>query len=143
MSNYVLDASIAAKWFLPSDGESLKSEALTVLQEYVAGRLRLVVPDLFWPEVGNILWKASRVGRISKSSAMQAIGVLKEQSIPTYPSFPLFHNAFTIATNFDRTVYDSIYIALAVELNIAFLTADERLANALAARFPIRWLGAL
>ena len=141
MNDYVLDASVAAKWFLSSEGEELKSEALAVLRKYANGRLRLVVPDLFWPEIGNILWKASRVGRMSKSSAMQAIHVLKEQSIPTYPSFPLLQDAFTISANFDRTVYDSIYIALAVELNITLLTADERLANALAARFPIRWLG--
>jgi predicted nucleic acid-binding protein len=141
VNNYVLDASVAAKWFLPSDGEDLKSEALTILEGYSAGRLRLVVPDLFWPEIGNILWKASRTGRMLKSSATQAIKVLREQSIPTYPSFPLLQDAFTISANFDRTVYDSIYIALAVELNITLLTADERLANALAARFPIRWLG--
>jgi predicted nucleic acid-binding protein len=141
VSAYVLDASVAAKWFLPGDQESLKAEALTVLQEYAAGRLRLVVPDLFWPEIGNILWKASRMGRMPKSSALQAIEILREQSIATYPSFPLFHNAFTIATSFDRSVYDSIYIALAVEMNATFLTADERLVNALASRFPVRWLG--
>ena len=143
MNNYVLDASIAAKWFLPSDGESLKSEALTILQEYADGRLRLVVPDLFWPEIGNVLWKALSTGRISRSSATQAIHILKEQAIPTYSSRPLFQDAFTIAANFDRTVYDSVYIALAIELNITFLTADERLANALAAHFPIRWLGSI
>ena len=78
MNDYVLDASVAAKWFLSGTGEDLKSEALTVLQRYADGRLRLVVPDLFWPEVGNILWKESRIGRVSKSSAMQAIYVLKE-----------------------------------------------------------------
>jgi predicted nucleic acid-binding protein len=78
---------------------------------------------------------------MSRSSAIQAIHVLKEQSIPTYPSLPLFQDAFTIATTFDRTVYDSIYIALAIEINATFLTADECLANA--ARFPIRWLGTL
>jgi predicted nucleic acid-binding protein len=143
VSTYVLDASVAAKWFLPGDQESLKSEALTVLHEYAAGRLRLVVPDLFWPEIGNILWKASRMGRMSKSSAMQAIDILREQSIPTYSSFSLFHDAFTVATNFDRTVYDSTYIVLTVQVNAIFLTADERLANALASRFPIRWLGLL
>jgi predicted nucleic acid-binding protein len=143
VSAYVLDASVAAKWFLPGDQEHFKTEALSVLQEYAAGRLRLIVPDLFWPEIGNILWKASRLGRMSKPSAAQAIDILREQSFPTYPSFPLFHNAFTIAINFDRTVYDSIYIALTVEMNAIFLTADERLANALAARFPIRWLGSL
>jgi predicted nucleic acid-binding protein len=40
-------------------------------------------------------------------------------------------------------VYDGVYIALAVLTGMPLVTSDERLANALAARFPIRWLGAL
>ena len=47
------------------------------------------------------------------------------------------------AATFSRTVYDGVYVALAVHSNMPLVTADERLANALAARFPIRWLGAL
>jgi predicted nucleic acid-binding protein len=48
-----------------------------------------------------------------------------------------------IARAFDRTVYEAVYVALAVVSNAPLLTADERLANALAARFPVRWLGGL
>lgn len=143
MTTYVLDASVAAKWFLPSDQEHFKAEAIGVLQKYAEDQLRLVVPDLFWPEVGNILWKASRLGRISKLLAAQAMDMLINQGLPTYPSLPVLGDAFTIATNFDRTVYDSTYLALSIQTNSEFLTADERLANALAARFPIRWLGSL
>jgi len=33
-------------------------------------------------------------------------------------------------------------VALAVREKVELITADERLANALAARFPVRWLGA-
>ena len=32
-------------------------------------------------------------------------------------------------------------LALTVRLGAQLLTADERLANALASRFPVRWLG--
>ena len=43
----------------------------------------------------------------------------------------------------DRTVYDSLYVALAVQSKSVMITADERLANALAAKLPVKWLGAL
>jgi len=140
---YVLDASVAAKWFLPAAHETLTEQALRLFEDYAANRIRLVVPDLFWPEIGNILWKASRVGRISAESATQAVGALMAREIPTSPSLPLLPVAFTIASAFRRSVYDSIYVSLAIASKRMFVTADERLANAVAAHFPVRWLGAL
>jgi predicted nucleic acid-binding protein len=137
---YVLDASVAAKWFLPS-GETLAEEAVALLKGFAAGRLRLLVPDLFWPEVGNIFWKASRGGRMSVASAREAAGALSACGIRTTPSLPLLGHALEIAAEFERTVYDSIYVALAIESNHPLVTADERLANAMAAYFPVRWLG--
>ncbi len=141
MSAYILDASVAAKWFLPQANETLVSESLKILQDYAAGRTRLLVPDLFWPEFGNILWKAVRTGRMPSKSAEEAIAALTAQPPPTSPSLPLLDDAFAIASAFDRTVYDAIYVALAVATDTLLLTADERLANALGAHFPVRWLG--
>jgi len=139
----VLDASVAAMWFLPAAAEPLVAEAVEVLESYAAGRLRLLVPDLFWPEVGNVLWKAARRGRMSRASAEQAVAALQDMRLAAAPTAPLLADAFAIATSFDRAVYDSVYVALAVRSGMPLVTADEKLANALAARFPIRWLGAL
>jgi predicted nucleic acid-binding protein len=141
MNAYVLDTSVAAKWFLPGAGESLTAEASEVLRDFADGKIRLSVPDLFWPEFGNILRKAVRVKRMSLKSASASIAAMGQLAMHTTPSMPLLNDAFSIAATFDRTVYDCIYVALALASGRPFLTADERLANALAARFPIRWLG--
>jgi len=101
------------------------------------------VPDVFWAECGNILWKAVRQGRWSRSAAEKAILALKNRSFPTTSSHDLLEEAFSIAATFDRTVYDSLYAALAVRLKADMVTADERLANALAAHLPVKWLGAV
>lgn len=143
MSAYILDASVAAKWFLPPDGEPLAEESLGILDGYSQGKIQLSVPDMFWPELGNVLWKAARLGRISTESAEEAIDSLLNLSIPTSPSGPLLPDAFSIAVNFHRSVYDSMNVALAVISNRLLITADERLAHALAAHFPVRWLGSL
>jgi predicted nucleic acid-binding protein len=143
VTSYVLDASVAAKWFLPPEQEPLATEARMVLRNYSSGDCRLVVPDLFWPEMGNVLWKAARSGRISPQSCDAAVETLELSGIRTVPSLPLLKNAIAIALAFGRPVYDCEYVALAVESNTPLLTADERLANALSARFPVRWLGAL
>lgn len=143
MISYVLDASVAAKWFLPGSQEPFAAEARMALSRFSSGECSLAVPDLFWPEIGNILRKAARLGRISPKSCEAAIEILEPLGIRTVPSRQLLRHAVAIALAFNRSVYDSTYVALAVESNVPLLTADERLANALSARFPIRWLGAL
>lgn len=143
VSTYILDASVAAKWFLPSAAETYVEQAVRILEGYASGRIQLLVPDLFWSEAGNIFWTAARLGRMSRKSAKEATASLLAQHIPTSPSFPLLQPAFDIATSFNRTVYDAVYVALAVSHNRTLLTADERLATSLSAYFPVRWLGSL
>lgn len=143
MSVIVLDASVAAKWFLPSSNETLTDEALHLLQRYATGEVRFVVPDLFWAEIANILWKAIRQGRSTKFSAQTALDSLRQRNLPTISSNALVSQALAIAIGSDRTVYDSLYVALAIESNAQFVTADKRLANALAPQFPVKWLGAV
>jgi predicted nucleic acid-binding protein len=118
-------------------------ESLHLRDQFMVGRLALAVPDLFWPELGNIFWKAARKDRISGKLAEEALQATSELGIPTIPSYPLLRKAFTIATRFQRSMYDSIYVALAVAAEQPLVTADERLANALAAHFPVRWLGSV
>lgn len=142
MNTAVPDASVAAKWFLRG-GEALVEEALDLLKQYSAGHLRLVVPDLFWAEFGNILWKAARQGRCSREAQHEVVQSMLARKIPTVPSARLLAEAVSIATAFDRTLYDSLYVALAVSVHAPFITADERLANALAAHLPVKWLGAI
>ena len=143
MSTVVLDACVAVKWWLPGPQETLRHEALDLLERYANGEIRFIVPDVFWLEMGNIFWKALRQGRCSRSLADSAIAETRDRRFPTISSAGLLPDAFAIATDFDRTVYDSVYVALAVAFNGELVTADERLANALATYFPVKWLGAI
>jgi len=139
----VLDASVAAKFVLPFQQEPLVAQAARLLGEYARGSINFMVPDLFWAELGNVLWNAVRRKRITTEAAENALAFLQARNFPTLPSAPLLGTALTLAIRYDRTVYDCIYIALARELDVQFLTADERLVNSLAAQQPVRWLGAL
>lgn len=143
MKTLVIDASVAAKWFLPSAHEPLSSEALDLLNQYGAGTLRFLVPDLFWAEIGNIFWKAARLQRWTNKDAEDALRVIRHRHIPTVSTAVLIEDALSLGIVFDRTVYDSLYVALALTSKTHLVTADERLANALAAHLPVKWLGAL
>jgi predicted nucleic acid-binding protein len=140
---FILDASVAAKWLLPAEGELLVEEAFLLLQGYSEGRIRLVVPEIFWAETANVLWKAVSVKRCTRAAAEAALASLKARQLPTVSSLQLLDLAFALAVSFQRTVYDSLYVALAVQSNAQVITADQRLANALAPNLPVKWLGAL
>jgi predicted nucleic acid-binding protein len=141
--NVVLDASVAAKWFLPRAGEPLADEALALLRRYAEGDVEFTVPDLFWAEFGNILSKCVRTGRLSEKSAAGALSDILRYSLSTASGRELADDALAIALSTGRTVYDAMYVALAVQRNAAFITADERLVNALATHWPVKWLGVL
>ena len=142
MTDFVLDASVAAKWALPAADEQLRPEAFQLLERYTARDIRFFVPDVFWAEIGNVLWKAVRQGRQSHPAAEDALASMLDRDFPTISSIDLLPEALAIALNFSRSVYDSLYIALALQTSSQLVTADERLAKAMAARFPVKWLGA-
>jgi predicted nucleic acid-binding protein len=141
MRYFVLDASVAAKWMLPAKGEPLCAEAFRLLDAYEAAEVSLTVPDIFWPECGNIIRKAVRQGRVPRTEGEAAIQLLLSRSIATISSSELLSEALAIAFNFSRSVYDSLYVSLAAHSKNELITADEKLANTMAAHFPVKWLG--
>jgi len=140
---FILDASVGAKWASPEIIEPLADRADRLLHAYVQGSIQILVPDLFWIEIGSFLWKATKRGVITSVLARRALDAMHNRHFPTLPSRRLLPEAFKIAADFNRTIYDSIYVALAVATGTDLITADERLVNALAGRFRVRWLGDL
>ncbi|MHB1425772.1 MAG: type II toxin-antitoxin system VapC family toxin [Gemmataceae bacterium] len=53
-------------------------------------------------------------------------------TVTRHPSEPLVLSAFDLANRSGRTVYDCLYLALAIQLGGQMVTADEKLVNALA-----------
>jgi predicted nucleic acid-binding protein len=143
LTSYVLDASVAAIWFLPPADEPLFEQALEIQRAFVRGTVDFVAPDLLWPEVGNVLWKASRRGRITAAAAQDGAEAFSRFQIPSVASAQLLKQAVLLACSTGRSVYDCLYVALAVTTGRPLVTADERLANSLAAHLPIRWLGTI
>jgi len=138
----VVDASVAAKWLLPPGGEPFADKAKSLLARYVNREIQIVVPDIFWAELANLLWKAARTARCTSAEALASLEAIRAQQFSTVASIHLAESALRIACQSDRTAYGALYVALAEELNGSFITADEKLANALAARYPVKWLGA-
>ncbi len=125
MSCYVVDASVAMKWFLPE----VHAEAARRL---LHGEHNLLVPDLFFPEFGNILWKKIQRGELDEAETQQILAALQTISLHVQHTRDYLAPAVAIACGSGRTVYDSLYVALAVRLQSPLVTADERLYNSIA-----------
>jgi predicted nucleic acid-binding protein len=69
MSDLVVDASVAIKWFLP---EIHGGAALRLLE----GEYALRAPDLIFLEFGNVLWKRFQKNQISPKEASATIEAL-------------------------------------------------------------------
>jgi predicted nucleic acid-binding protein len=126
MTRYVVDASVAVKWYLPEvhDAASLR---------LLAGSDELLVPDLIYSEVGNILWKRIRSGEMLESEAQAVLQSFGALPLNVSASWPLVLPALTIAVQVQRTLYDSLYLALAVQESAVMVTADEKFYNVLLA----------
>lgn len=124
MTRHVVDASVSIKWFI----EEVHAEAARCL---LADSYELIVPDLWWPECGNILWKKVQRAELTADEARLVREGFDQQVIRIFPSVLLIELALEIALDSSRSVYDSLYLALALYTNCQLVTADRRLFNAL------------
>lgn len=124
MSVFIVDASVAAKWFVE---EEYGQAALSVLDE----RNQLYAPDFLLLEMDNIICKWTRRGVITPAEVTDLRGALYQYPIK-YHSFRAYLDiAFFIANQSGQSVYDCLYVALATALNGRMITADRRLYDAL------------
>lgn len=124
MTPLVVDASVVMKWLLP---EVHSGAARRVL----AADHALLAPDLLWAELGNALWKRVRSGEIAAEDARDLLRDFQRFQVVTTPIMPLIDAALEIATHLDRTVYDSLYLALALARRCQIVTADRHFYNTL------------
>ena|SRR5947209_19708690 len=78
---WVIDASIAAKWFLP---EPYKENATKLLREYLSDTAQFIAPDILIAEVGNIFWKrATHLRHITEAQAAESYRNFLALDIPS------------------------------------------------------------
>ncbi len=119
MKKIVVDTSIAVKWFVPEIHSDAAARLLDA--EFV-----LCAPDLIGPELANTLWKKMRRGDISRAQAGEILAAFDAMPIEIVPSKVLLPAAFQVAAALDRSVYDCLYVALAVMQKCPVFTADRK-----------------
>jgi predicted nucleic acid-binding protein len=100
------------------------------------------VPDLFFIECTNVLWKYVRRFGYPADAARQDVADLTRLPLHVVPTATLAEAALNLAVQYGSTAYDSAYVALARELSLPLVTADETLARRFEETgFDVRFLG--
>jgi len=127
VSAFVVDASVVVKWFVPEIHSQAARRLLILSHAYFA-------PDLLFAETANAIWKKIRRGELTTVRGQQLVEDIGRIAVETVSCRMLAEDAHALANATGRTVYDSLYLALAIRLKTRMITADDRLEAALAAR---------
>jgi predicted nucleic acid-binding protein len=127
---YVLDCSVALKWFLP---EPLADAALHLLAQARKGEVLLCAPDVLLAEFGHGLRKHALGKGLPRPDAIliwqRFVGLGFPRLVPTHD---LGEDALALALKHHATFYDALYVALALREKLLVVTADDRAVNAFA-----------
>jgi len=134
----ILDASVAAKWFLK--GEKYENEGLRLKQDHEDGKVQLHAPSLILYEVCNTIWKRKDIARETAGRLAEAASSYLS-NLAIAPSPQGCRRTVTNARIWDITVYDSSYTTMAHDLKRPLVTADDDLRKRLSkAPVPVIFL---
>ena len=81
---------------------------------------------------GNVVWKKYKQKELLPEEArLITQTILEALPVKLYASRAYLPAAMEIALAFQRTVYDSLYLALAISEKSCLVTADKRMVNSL------------
>jgi len=137
----VVDASLALKWVI-SEQDTDKAEHL--LNRWVNAGTKISVPALFVYEITNIIYRKTVTRELILDEAllvltkMFSMGVSVDFSSHEYISTQAMMQAHRFSL---PAAYDAHYLALSMNKDCEFWTADKRLWNAVKGKLTwVRWL---
>ena len=115
----VLDASVILKWYKEEEDSD---KALEIRDKFIRGEIQISVPDLVLYEMANALrysqqCTADDIARVIDNFSKFKIDIV-------VPTTNLIKKAGDMAMEYDITVYDGVYLALAEDLAFSLVTAD-------------------
>lgn len=113
---FVIDASVAVKWFVEEEGHE---DALAILRRGD----ECFAPDLIVTEVAGALDKKIKANMLAPQHAVETIKSLQEH-LSLLPSTRYALPALELASELHHPVADCIYAACAIDIKAHVVTAD-------------------
>ena len=124
----ILDASAALALLL---AEKEGAEVEEIINGTISSNGQIIVPGLFWYELGNGLLMAELKNRIPPQSNAAAISSFAQLPIVTQQEmdFPIHNRILGLARENGLTYYDASYLELAIRYEAPLKSFDTHLVN--------------
>jgi predicted nucleic acid-binding protein len=125
---FVVDASVSAAWLLPDEANAATESALLATATH-----DVWIPALWLLEMGNLLHSAQRRKRISAAKRRELVvaAAALRLKVDRDPVSMLVLDE--LAATHGLSVYDAVYMELALRRSLPFATRDAALLKALPA----------
>lgn len=117
----VVDASVGIKKFIM---EPLTPKVDQLFAHLVDPNTRLYIPDLFYVECTNILWKYIRAGVYDSAEAQANLADLQLLRFTPTSTADLVQSALPLSIAHGISAYDACYLALSQQNDVPLLTQD-------------------
>lgn len=125
---WVLDTNICIKQFIVDPLTPKVNQLFDCLDDPA---VEFFVPDLFYIECANVLWKYVRAKLYTAEQVQADLSDLKALRFQVTSTKELMNKAVQIGLDYGITAYDGCYVALSEQVTAPLLTLDERLVNSL------------
>jgi len=127
MLRYVVDTSVIMHSLI-EDMYSRQADSLLALP--LDTDTQLFVPEFCIAECVNVVWKHVRLFGMGRELGDSILDKIDELPVEIFLFQPFLRDAYSIGLAHNLAIYDSIYIALARDMNCPLITVDARQAAA-------------
>lgn len=120
MSLFVIDTSVTLAWYLE---EEFSPAARQWQDRLLSGTARLLVPSLHYWEFANALRTLAVRKTIEEETAQELLDL--HLDAPLEVAEPDRREVFRLALEFGATVYDAVFICLALANDVHLVTAER------------------
>ena len=130
MTRFVLDNSVAMRWFMPSLEQSDQQYAERVLKSM--DESDAVVPELWYLEASNVLLGVERTGEVTVGQVEIFTSQLENLPITADSSTQKqsLSQIMDLARSYSLSSYDAAYLELAIRESLMLASLDRELVKA-------------
>ena len=119
----VIDTSALIRFYIP-DGD-LPKEFEQLIHDIERGTIVLIAPELIIAEIGQVIWKKWKQKVVNAQEAQDLLKAILDCPFRILSHREYIVPALAIAQANNLTVYDSLFLAIALRYKAELITVDD------------------